>query len=142
MPIKWSESLSVGVEIIDRQHRELIERIGEFQKACQEGKGVEKLEELYAFIVRYVEEHFRTEEELMARYGYDLAHEHTQKHQWFKKEFDSLKERLNALKGASNIAEGLSLVMETASLLTDWFINHIGNMDKKLGEFLRKKGVS
>lgn len=138
MAVEWNESMKVGVEIIDDQHRELIKKIGEFQKACEKGKGMEVLAELYSFALQYAEEHFKTEENFMHKFNYDKKEIHIKNHNMFREEFAILKERLQSSK---RLEERLELILKTASLLTEWFIHHIMKMDKLLGEFLKSRGL-
>ncbi len=141
MAIKWTENLAVGISVIDAQHQELVKRIGEFQEACQRRQGPEHLKKLYEFLRNYVEEHFQTEERYMKKYEYPATDEHVRQHDWFRKEFFSLKDKLEDVGSSSDDeVKSLGLVIRTAALLTDWFINHIAGSDKKMGLFLREKG--
>ena len=56
MWIRWRESLAIGVEEIDSQHRELVEQFGRLLVACEQGRGglghlVETNQLLYAWFV-------------------------------------------------------------------------------------------
>jgi hemerythrin len=69
MALEWTENLSVGVELIDTQHRELIHRFSSLIDACQEHRAKDKITELLAFLDDYVVFHFGEEQQLMALYG-------------------------------------------------------------------------
>ncbi len=40
MGIQWRESLSIGNDAIDNQHKELLLRFNSLLEACQAGKGI------------------------------------------------------------------------------------------------------
>lgn len=58
MPIEWSTELTTGVERIDNQHKELINRINKLQGASREGKGKEVIDELMVFLEDYIKSHY------------------------------------------------------------------------------------
>lgn len=128
----WSSAYSVGVEVIDAQHRELFSRTNRLLEACQEGKGREVVGETLRFLEDYVKTHFSTEEGLMDKYAYPEALSHKKLHEGFMETLVKLKEE--AAKGA-----GLTLVTQVNKTVVDWWVNHILKVDKKLGAFLREK---
>ncbi len=132
MAMVWSSTYSVGVDIIDEQHRELFARTNHLLEACQEGKGREAVGETLKFLEDYVKTHFSTEERLMKQYGYPEFAAHRKLHEGFVEAFLKLKEE--AAKGAS-----LTLVTQVNKTVVDWWINHILKVDKKLGAFLQEK---
>jgi hemerythrin len=58
MGIEWRDSLAIGVEAIDNQHKELLLRFDRLLKACQSGQGIEELKKLQTFLEEYVRTHF------------------------------------------------------------------------------------
>ena len=60
----WKEKYRIGVELIDRQHRELFERVNGFIKVVRSGQSMEeKLEEIektFSFMGEYVVVHFES----------------------------------------------------------------------------------
>lgn len=135
MAIKWSEDLRVGVDTIDSQHKELFNRINNLLDACMKGKGSEEVKRTLNFLSDYVISHFGTEESLMAKYNYPDYTSHKERHEKFKKEFAELKMKIE------KEATGLLATLGTNHLLIDWWLNHIGKVDKVLGAFLSEKSV-
>ena len=133
MSIKWTEDLSTGVDEIDDQHRELIERINKLFDACR--AGTEKAEVLSAleFLADYVVTHFRTEERKMSRHYYPDYDAHKAQHDEFKAVVRDLKARIDR--------EGVALATVTNlnHLLVDWLVKHIRRSDKAMGQFLKSK---
>ncbi|MBT1073515.1 bacteriohemerythrin [Pelotalea chapellei] len=130
MGIKWRESLSIGVETIDNQHKELLQRFDDLLCACKEGKGTDELKGLLDFLSGYVRTHFNDEEAIQRLHQYPEYEEH-------KREHESFVVRLKALQGEIG-SERVAVhhVMETNSMLLKWLTNHISVVDKKLGQFL------
>lgn len=135
MSIQWRESLAIGVEEIDAQHKELLYRFDGLLKACKAGKGTEELNSLQAFLEEYVITHFSDEEGLQRRYVYPGYEAHRVQHQHFIDQIKKLRTETEK--------EGISLhhVVETNNLLLKWLINHISVVDKELGKFLKSVGV-
>lgn len=131
MGIEWRNSLAIGVEEIDNQHKELIIRFNRLLSACEGGKGVAELRELLLFLDDYVVKHFTDEEILQRRYKYPEYEEHKKLHDSFIGQIKELKQEINS--------EGVSLhhVVETNNMLLKWLINHISKVDTNLGKFLR-----
>ena len=135
MAILWKENLSVGVNEIDNQHKELFNRINNLLDACTRGKGSEEVKRTLNFLSDYVISHFGTEESLMVRYNYPDYTSHKEKHEKFKNEFTELKMKIEKED------TGLLTTIGTNHLLIDWWLNHIGKVDKALGAFLSGKSV-
>lgn len=130
MHLQWTHDLSVGVEEIDCQHRELFNRINSLDAAIKKGKPKEEIMKLVGFLDDYVIDHFGTEEAYMRDCSYPDYHLHRKKHKWFKEEFSTIKRQ---------IADGAPLVEVVGlsnNLLITWFSNHIRTVDRSLGVFL------
>ena len=127
---EWSEAHSVGVPLMDEQHKELaglINRIGEDLKA---GHEAERLHESFARLVAAARAHFADEEQLMASAGLGAAAErHKQEHRRLLEELES---QADAIEGRS-----MSLTMR---YLNFWLLHHIESTDKSLAERLIETG--
>ena len=129
----WSDNLSVGVDVIDGQHRYLIELINDLHGAMRDGKGREAVGEVLDRLVEYTVFHFKTEERLMKayRYGHPVYHLH---------EHEKLISRIVELQAQHKSGQaGVS----TAALkfLKDWLYEHILKVDKRFAHFLNGQGV-
>lgn len=136
MGIEWRNSLSIGVEEIDRQHKQLLSHFDQLLKACETGKGIDELKKLLDFLDGYVIKHFRDEESIQRLRNYPGYEAH-------RKEHESFVARLNVLKQEiSNEGVALHHVMETNNLLLKWLIHHISTVDVQLGKFLKTLAAS
>lgn len=133
MGIEWRESLAIGVEAIDNQHKELLLRFDKLLNACQAGQGVEELKKLQTFLDEYVHTHFRDEEELQLLHGYPDYEAHHTQHKYFIEQINKLEEETRQ--------DGVSThhVVETNNMLLKWLLNHISKVDKELGAFIKSK---
>jgi len=131
MTIEWTQDLSVGVDIIDEQHRELFRKINALLEACQAGQGKQAIVEVIQFLEDYVIAHFQMEEQCMVANEYPYYSAHKELHDKFMQDFYDLKERFRT-EGAN-----ITLLSLTNRVVVEWLVNHIGKVDKALGEFLR-----
>jgi hemerythrin len=135
MGIQWRDSLSIGVESIDNQHKELLARFDKLLNACQAGQGVEELRRLQTFLGEYVHSHFSAEEGLQRLHRYPGYEEHRAQHQHFIGQIEALQ--------AETRSEGISThhVVETNNMLLKWLLHHISKVDTELGAFLQSKAI-
>ncbi|GAC1468829.1 MAG: hemerythrin family protein [Desulfuromonadaceae bacterium] len=131
MGIEWRDSLAIGVEAIDNQHKELLLRFDRLLNACHAGQGIEELKKLQAFLEVYVHTHFNDEEALQRLHRYPDYEAHHAQHVYFI-------EQINKLKSETK-HEGVSThhVVETNNMLLKWLLNHISKVDKELGSFIK-----
>lgn len=130
MGIRWRESLAIGIEEIDSQHRELVEQFARLLAACEQGRGEDELKSLLGFLDRYVQRHFSDEEILQQRYRYPAYQDHRNEHQTFIARIGSLQQQI-AARGVE-----VAHLVETNQLLYAWFVKHISSADRVLGAFL------
>ena len=74
MPFEWTKDLSVGIEAIDIQHRELFKRIDGLIMAVNDGKGTDEVHDIFRFLSDYIDSHFATEEKCMRILSYPGFH--------------------------------------------------------------------
>ena len=133
MAIQWTPDLTVGVEKIDEQHRELFRRFDALIEACKERRGRQEVGDLLGFLSDYVISHFGEEEGLMVSRGYPDFESHLAQHKLFMRKLDALREEL--------LREGPStgVVIKTNQTVLAWLIEHIKRIDTRFGSFLKDK---
>lgn len=128
----WSDKLfSVNVDVIDKQHKRLVQLLNLLHDAMLKGEGRDVLGPVLGELVRYTGYHFDTEEQLMLEYAYPGYSEH-------KAEHDALKQRALAFVRDYE-ANKLTVTVELSMFLSEWLQHHIQGTDKALGEFLNRK---
>ena len=130
MMLRWKEQLSTGVWWQEKQHREIFNRLNKLMAALEHGREREEVDELYEYMESYLSRHFRAEEAAMERSGYSGRRSHSAEHR-------KLSEEIAALRSELESGARLALVLKVQRRIIDWFVNHIGNMDKGLGAYLR-----
>lgn len=133
----WQESYKIGVEEVDKQHKELFKRLNEFiqtvrsNESNQEEKK-QKVKNTLEFMGDYVDEHFSDEEELQKKYNYPHYEKHHEIHEKFKAEIREFAEEFSENEYDEDFA------MEFSGRLLTWLINHVADTDQKIGEHINK----
>ncbi len=78
---QWEDEYSIGIRIIDEQHKELVAMLNELYEAMHAGKGREALGRVLAGLIRYTRLHFAAEEQLMRAHEYPDYERHREKHE-------------------------------------------------------------
>lgn len=131
--INWVDSLSVGVELIDAQHKQMISFVNELIDSLREGKAEKEVDRAVEFLDDYAQKHFAAEEELMAKTTYPAMQSHIRQHESFRKEVSIVKRELE-----SGVPPGM-LLMRVRKSLADWFVNHINNVGRSMARFVRAR---
>ncbi len=131
MALTWTPDLSVGIEAIDKQHKELFKRVNDLLAASSQGKGKDEIGNVVKFLESYVVFHFSAEERYMAQHAYPALAAHKQEHAKFLKDFATLKGELQ-VQGVS-----AAMVVRMHTWLGDWLKNHIGKVDKAIGAYMK-----
>ncbi|HPM43296.1 MAG TPA: bacteriohemerythrin [Candidatus Omnitrophota bacterium] len=131
--IDWRPEFSVNIEVIDEQHKKLIDNINILHDAMKEGKAKDILSKIFDGLVEYAVNHFATEEGFFYIYDYPQAEEHKKEHDNFKAKVRDMKAKFEGGK--------VGLPIELSDFLRDWLQKHVLDMDRKYGPFLNDKGV-
>ena len=132
--IEWDDSLSIGVGLIDEQHKMLIQRLNDLSAAIEKTQGEGGVVQTLDFLIEYTDFHFSAEEKCMAEHDYPGLEHQKKQHEEFRA---SLKNMVDDYE-----YEGVTRALTTSVnvFLHNWLINHIKGVDRKLGEFLQEKG--
>lgn len=131
--IAWDEKYSVNIQVIDEQHKKIIEVLGKLFDEMGKKKSREVLKAILDQMIWYAGEHFATEEIFMKQYRFPGFEEHKKEHEAFKEKVAGFQRDFVAGKEA--------LSMNMVQFLTDWLDHHILEIDKQYGPFLNEKGV-
>lgn len=130
MALSWDNSLELGVQEIDDQHREIFSHFEKLSSACQSGQGEVVLGEVLTFLDDYVAHHFSSEEALMERYRYPKLPEQREQHDIFRQVIEELRSR------SREGLHGHELSLEVDRQLVRWLIQHIRSFDRELAEYI------
>ncbi len=134
--IRWTSDLSVGIGLIDEQHKMLIKHLNDLSQSLESGQGPEKIATTLSFLIDYTNFHFSAEEKHMAANGYPELENHKQMHEGFKTTLNNLEEDLLEEGATQLLADSID------TLLVMWLFEHISTIDVWFGKFLKEKGVS
>jgi len=129
----FTQDYETGIDVIDKQHKELFERIDALLVATYKGSEKKELEKIVEFLEGYIETHFETEEELMLKYKYSDLDKHRNEHQSFVFTFESIKSEL-VNKGANSY-----LAIRVEKEIRNWWGSHVLETDKKYVSYLKSK---
>ena len=131
MYAEFDESLVTGNEVIDGQHKELIEKINKLVKCVEEGGGKLEAIKMLDYLADYTEFHFGAEEKLQEEVDYPGIKEHKQKHEEFKSSIKELYEMLEEVEGPTD-----AFVEKVKEKVVDWILYHIKTFDRSVAEYI------
>ena len=129
----WEDDLVIGIEKIDKQHKELIKRLDDIANAILKKQGKNKISSLMDFMEEYGERHFTDEEKFMAFYEFPGLVGQKKHHERFRETTRKLKNELESQTDMESFASSVQ------RYLIDWLILHIKSEDRKFGEFILGK---
>ena len=115
---EWSEAMSVGVPILDSDHKALIGLINTLHNDLGLDGDPAKLDKVFEHLAIYVDYHFAREESVMEACGYPAAEAHREEHRQLAQEIQGLRERRSS-------GGGPQLGQELFDFLKDWLNHHI-----------------
>jgi len=88
--IEWDDSLSIGVDLIDEQHKMLIQRLNDLSKAIEMTQGEGGIVQTLDFLIEYTDFHFSAEEKCMVEHKYPGLDHQKRQHEEFKTSLKNL----------------------------------------------------
>ncbi len=134
--MQWTEKLSIGVEKIDTQHKELFKKINNLVEAIKEHRCKDEIDATIKFLEDYARIHFAAEEKYMKESHYSGYDEHKAHHAAYLASLSELKKEA-ALPRVHGSSYDLSVTAN--QMVVDWIIDHIMKVDSKFGEHLKSR---
>ncbi|MBF0614840.1 MAG: hemerythrin family protein [Magnetococcales bacterium] len=128
----WQSDYSVGITVLDEDHKRLFELIFEMYKSMQKAYGKEDAARILTELQEYTITHFDREEAVMQKHGYPELESHRREH-------EVMKEKVNHFSAAL-AANSMEVSKDVVRFLQNWLINHINKTDKAYSAFLTAKG--
>ena len=135
MPLMtWTEKMSVGVGVLDEDHKKLVGMLNQLFDAMKAGQGRDVLGGILEGLVRYTKVHFAREEKFFAQTNYPASAPHKQQHDALTRQVVDVQRKY---------AEGATAVLslDVMQFLQDWLVNHILGTDQKYRPHLNAKGI-
>ena len=135
MEYQWSDTLNIGDEKTDNQHKELVKMFNELLAVCaaenlNEADKNKQIENSLNFLCLYTVQHFSDEEELQKRVNFPGFEEHRAEHESFKIKAFELCEKFRGWGYSYKFATILR------SQIGEWLVKHIQTEDGKIAEYL------
>lgn len=118
--IIWSRDLELGIDIIDAQHKRIVDYIND---AILSGDR----ESVYLVVEQlrdYTMDHFAFEEQLLEQSGYSLVDSHKQVHRRFEEKVENMMSELSSGHDPMGVARRAKNTMKV------WLIQHIKHEDR------------
>ena len=126
--VKWSPELSFNDENIDTQHQKLFELTNELIGHSDADAHSEIINETLYELLKYVDEHFSDEEEMLENINYPKLAEHKKLHRGFTKNIAMFCQ--DVVKEKAKVAEQL------LEFLTAWIVQHTSIDDQDYKNYL------
>lgn len=118
--MSWTKDLESGINIIDDQHKRIIDFINELDDACRTGN-TDETNHVMEGLLNYTVTHFEFEESLQEKAGYQYLKAHQRIHELFMKKVAAIRERAG---------KGEDVAPELLNLLKSWLVSHIKGEDR------------
>ena len=118
--MEWKESFNIGIDVIDHQHRQILQYINTLEEIRVSGQR-DKIQEVLEDLIDYTQSHFSFEENLLAQVNYQYLPSHKGIHDLFVKRLNEYRQRFEKGEVVEN---------DLYRLLSKWLINHIQHDDQ------------
>ncbi|MBU1241552.1 bacteriohemerythrin [Myxococcota bacterium] len=135
-PIIWTESLSVGIDLIDEQHKTWISHYNKAAETLTTHHHPEQIIKTLEFLVDYTGTHFATEEKHMKANNYPHMAEHFSRHQELRETLSNLVTDFEEEGTTDDLSDYIN------TFLNNWLIEHIKTIDTKFASWAKENGVS
>jgi hemerythrin len=137
MRAEFDDSLVTGNEMIDTQHKELIDKINNLLESCELGKDKITAVKTLEYLADYTEFHFGEEEKLQAEIAYPGIEEHKAEHKKLIQVVEDLHEMLEEEEGPT-----AAFVEQVNKNVIEWLYKHIKGFDRSVAEYKNLRGNS
>ena len=131
--IAWSDDYSVGIELLDRQHQQIVDVINRLIQEAKVDVGSETISILLTRLTAYADEHFRMEEQLLQKHEYPGLSEQKNEHLEYRKKI--------AHFCLETINHDESVPRDLLRYIRDWWNLHILELDMDFKTYLNGRGV-
>ncbi|KAA0680757.1 hypothetical protein DS843_13055 [Roseomonas genomospecies 6] len=123
MALSWTTEMSVGDELVDRQHREILALTAKMADCAKRPGGREEAFPVLTSLLASLDEHFADEERQMLDTRYAGADAHRREH-------EAMARTLRTLR--ASVRFPAELIRSTITILPRWIAAHQANQDSGL----------
>jgi hemerythrin len=121
--IKWTDNYSVGVRVLDDQHKQLIKMINSMNGKHDHGVMFDVIMQMF----NYATEHFHTEEALLRKRGFSGLARQITEHKLFLRKASEFS--------GKDLSDPVTHTQVT-TFLAEWLVHHILHEDMQYREIL------
>lgn len=125
----WTEQLDVGIEVIDQQHRKIVEYINQLDDVHSSGHSRKEVGKLINALIDHTIYHFGFEENIQEKVGYPYIKAHQRLHVQFAKRVSDFQARFD---------KGEDIYQDLGSFLAAWLLDHLKHDDSDYAESARE----
>jgi hemerythrin len=135
MPVLWRDEMSVGNDVIDRDHRYLFCLISTIELALKSNENREIVAPTLDQLHFYTKDHFLREETLMLEINYPKYMEQKKMHGLLVAQLEEIRARLYLEAENPDMDSILSDLLE---LLRSWLLDHVLKEDMQMKHYFKK----
>ena len=137
MRAEFDETLVTGNEMIDGQHKELIDKINKLLDSCEVGNDKLTAIKTLDYLADYTDFHFGEEEKLQESISYPGIKQYKKEHEKLRRVVEELHEMLEEQEGPTE-----AFVAQVQENVINWLYNHIKGFDRSVAEYKNMRGNS
>ncbi len=131
--VNWNDNYSIGLHIIDQQHKKWIEFINSLYKSFKNEIPAKEIEEDILKLLDYTDYHFGFEEKYLEDFKCDNTGDHKKKHEMFVTKIKKFQVQFS---------EGnQDAVYKLIVYVNNWVLNHIQNEDQEYVDCFKRNGL-
>lgn len=131
--IEWDGKYSLGISIIDNEHKKFIDIINKVIVLEQNSSDPEEIKAVLNEMNKYANAHFATEEAYMVKFNYPDYENHRKEHQAFSIQTMAFFEKITG--------NNRQLVCEILEHLKGWLVNHVQGTDAEYISCFKEHGL-
>jgi hemerythrin len=133
--IALTNDMLTGIEKVDEQHKELVNRINAVASMGTSSVSDEETKKTINFLGEYIIKHFSYEESLQRKSHYKEYELHKEQHKIYISEFKKLKEEF----AAHGHSPAFTVKLNTS--IINWIVKHIKSLDVEFGKFYKEQNT-
>lgn len=131
--LEWKSQYETGIPIIDEQHKRLFLAIEQVQEAVAQGRPKDEIRGFVQSLMAHTQEHFRTEEAIMAHHGFPALLAHIREHELLIEKLEELNHRFEETEH--------SMALMVATFMGGWLRHHISEGDFTYAQYIKSGHV-
>lgn len=124
---EWNSSYETGIQIIDEQHKQLVEILSNLFESMRVGLGFKQIQHTIMELKDYTITHFSEEERYMKEINYPNYVEHVEVHKYFIENVEDFAKKYENGE--------IAISLQILDFLKNWLVNHILTVDKYIAIF-------